>query len=92
MARTSGSRSASTFPPKAAYGERAERRPGRRPALPTREDLNRATARTQAALEDPASTVTDVHRAAELEAATLHAYWQTPGAQAKAELEREPRA
>ncbi len=60
------------------------------PRLPTREDLNRATARTQAALEDPASTVTDVHRAAELEAATLHAYWQTPGAQAKAELEREP--
>jgi hypothetical protein len=59
------------------------------PRLPTLAALNRATAETAAALADPESTVTDVHRAAELEAATLSAYWQTPGAQAKYELERE---
>ena len=59
------------------------------PRLPTLAELNRATRATGAVLADPESTIQDVHRAAELEAATLHAYWQTPGAQAKAELERE---
>jgi hypothetical protein len=62
------------------------------PRLPTLTELNRATAATAATIADPASTVTDIHRAAELEAATLHAYWQTPGVQAKAELERDPEA
>jgi hypothetical protein len=59
------------------------------PRLPTLGELNRATAVTAAAIADPASTAADIQRAAELEAATLHAYWQTPGAQAKYELERE---
>ncbi len=60
------------------------------PRLPTLGELNRATAVTAATIADPASTAADIHRAAELEAATLHAYWQTPGAGAKAELEHEP--
>ena len=59
------------------------------PRLPTMGELNRATAVTAAMIADPASTAADIQRAAELEAATLHAYWQTPGAQAKYELERE---
>jgi len=42
-----------------------------------------------ATIADPSASLEDVRRAAELEAATLHAYWQTPGAQAKYELERE---
>ena len=62
------------------------------PRLPSRAELNRATEATAAAIADPNASVQDIHRAAELEAATLHAYWQTPGAQAKAELEREPEA
>ncbi len=62
------------------------------PKLPTRAALLRATAQTAATLKDPDATIQDIHRAAELEAATLHAYWQTPDAQAKAELEREPEA
>ncbi len=62
------------------------------PRRPTRAALNRATTATAAAIADPNASVQDVHRAAELEAATLHAYWQTPGVQAKAELEREPEA
>jgi hypothetical protein len=59
------------------------------PRLPTLGELNRATAVTAATIADPASTAADIQRAAGLEAATLHAYWQTPGAQAKYELERE---
>ena len=66
------------------------RAPG--PRLPSRAELNRATTATAAAIADPDGTVQDIHRAAEVEAATLHAYWQTPGAQAKAELEHEPEA
>ena len=62
------------------------------PKLPTRAALNRATRATAAAIADPESSVQEIHKAAELEAATLHAYWHTPGAQAKAELEREPEA
>lgn len=62
------------------------------PRLPSRADLNRATQATAAALADPDASVLDVHRAAELEAATLHAYWHRPGVQAKAELESEPEA
>ena len=62
------------------------------PRLPSRAELNRATRATAAAIADPDASVQDIHRAAELEAATLHAYWHTPGPQAKAELEREPEA
>jgi hypothetical protein len=39
-------------------------------------------------LDDPQSTVADAYRSAELEAATLHAFEQRPGNQAKADLER----
>ena len=62
------------------------------PRLPGRAELNRATRATAAAIADPNASVQEIHKAAELEAATLHAYWQTPGAQAKAELDREPEA
>jgi hypothetical protein len=62
------------------------------PQLPTLADLNRATAHTAATLADPAATVQDASRAAELEAATLHAFWHRPGPQAKAALETEPEA
>jgi hypothetical protein len=55
------------------------------PDLPTRADLEAATAATAAVLADPAATSMDVHRAAELEAATLHAYWHRPGAEAELE-------
>jgi hypothetical protein len=62
------------------------------PKLPSRAELNQATKATAAAIADPNASVQDIHRAAELEAATLHAYWQKPGVQAKSELEREPEA
>jgi hypothetical protein len=58
------------------------------PQLPTRADLDRATAVTAAAIADPASGPADIYRAAETEAAVLSAYWHVPGAQA--ELEAEP--
>jgi hypothetical protein len=58
------------------------------PQLPTRADLDRATAVTAAAIADPASGPVDIYRAAEIEAAVLSAYWHVPGAQA--ELEAEP--
>ena len=58
------------------------------PELPTRADLDRATAMTAAAIADPASGPADIYRAAEIEAAVLSAYWHVPGAQA--ELEAEP--
>ena len=60
------------------------------PKLPTRAALLQATTQTAAALKDPDANVQDIHRAAELEAATLHAYWHT--SQGKAELDREPEA
>jgi hypothetical protein len=53
---------------------------------PTRDDLDAATARTAAAIERGAAPA-DVHRLAELEEATHHAYLQRPGADA--ELQRE---
>ncbi len=62
------------------------------PRLASRAELNRATTATAAAIADPNASVQDIRRAAEFEAATLHAYWHTPGAQAKAELDREPEA
>ena len=62
------------------------------PKLPTRTALVRATAATAATLKDPDASIQDIHHAAELEAATLHAFWQRHGHQAKAELEHEPEA
>jgi hypothetical protein len=62
------------------------------PKLPSAAALRRATAETAARLNDPGASIHDIHRAAELEAATLHAFWQTHGNQAKAELETEPEA
>ncbi len=62
------------------------------PRLPSRAELNRATRATAAAIADPNASMQDIHRAAELEAATLHAYEHHHGKQAKAELEREPEA
>jgi hypothetical protein len=61
------------------------------PEYPERGDLHRATRHTAAVLADPDATIHDVHQAAELEAATLHAYWRS-GLIAKAELEIEPEA
>ena len=58
------------------------------PQLPTRADLDQATAATVAAIADPASTPVGIYRAADMEAAVLSAYWHTPGAQV--ELEAEP--
>ena len=58
------------------------------PQLPTRTDLDRATALTAATIADPASGPADIYRAAEMEAAVLSAYWHVPGAEA--ELEAEP--
>lgn len=62
------------------------------PKLPTLAQLNRATAHTASVLADPHATLTDRHRAAELEAATLHAFWRTHGARAKTVLKQEPEA
>ena len=58
------------------------------PQLPTRADLDQATAMTAAAIADPASTPAGIYRAADMDAAVLSAYWHAPGAQA--ELEAEP--
>jgi len=56
------------------------------PRLPTPAELNRATARTAAALADPDSTLADIYRLAELEAATLHAFERRRGSQVQADL------
>ena len=60
------------------------------PRLPTLKDLNRATQVTADVLLNPDATMADLQRATELEAATLHAYWHRPSAEAH--LEREPEA
>jgi hypothetical protein len=57
------------------------------PQLPTRADLDRATAATAAAIADPASSPGDIYRAAGVEAAVLSAYWHVPGAAAELEIE-----
>ena len=57
--------------------------------LPTRADLDAATARTAAAIASPAASLADVERAAELEEAALTAYLQRPGAGAELEAEAE---
>ena len=53
--------------------------------LPTRADLEAATARTAAAIADPSASLADVERAAEMEEAVLTAYLQRPGAEAELE-------
>jgi hypothetical protein len=59
--------------------------------LPTRADLDAATAATAAVLADPAATFAQRERAAEMEQATHLLYLRRPGAgaelQAEAELE-----
>ena len=57
------------------------------PQLPTRGDLDRATALTAATIAGPASGPADIYRAAEIEAAVLSAYWHVPGAEAELEAE-----
>jgi hypothetical protein len=57
------------------------------PQLPTRTDLDRATAMTAAAIADPASSPANIYRAAEVEAAVLSAYWHVPGAAPELEIE-----
>jgi hypothetical protein len=51
--------------------------------LPTRADLDAATARTAAAIADPSASPADVERAAELEEKVLSAYSRRPGAAAE---------
>ena len=57
--------------------------------LPTRADLDAATAATAAAIADPSASLADVERAAELEEATHAAYLQRPGADAELQTEAE---
>jgi ABC-type transport system involved in cytochrome bd biosynthesis fused ATPase/permease subunit len=57
--------------------------------LPSRADLDAATARTAATLADPAASRADVQRAAELEEAAHLAYLRQPGADAELQAEAE---
>jgi hypothetical protein len=57
--------------------------------LRTRADLDAATARTAAAIADPAMSRTDIQRLAELEQAVHLAYLQRPGADAELQAEAE---
>jgi hypothetical protein len=57
--------------------------------LPTRADLDAATARTAAAIADPSLSLTDVQRAAEAEEAVHQGYLQRPGADAELQAEAE---
>src|SRR2546430_14600617 len=56
------------------------------PQLPTRAELDHATATTAAAIADPASGPADIYRAAEGAAAILIAYWQGHGAEEVREI------
>jgi hypothetical protein len=58
------------------------------PGLPTRADLDAATAATAAAIADPAAGPAGILRAAQAEEAVHLAYLRRPGA--AAELEAEP--
>jgi hypothetical protein len=57
--------------------------------LPTRADLDAATAGTAAALADPAACRADVERLAELEETVHRAYLRQPGADAELQAEAE---
>jgi hypothetical protein len=60
--------------------------------LPTRADLDAATARTQAAIDNPDVGLIGVERTAELEEATHLAYLGNPGADAELQAEAEAEA
>ena len=53
--------------------------------LPTRADLDAATAATAAVIADPSACPADVERAAEIEEAVFAAYLRRPGAEAELE-------
>jgi hypothetical protein len=55
------------------------------PELSARADLDAATAATATAIADPAASLADVCRAAELEEAAFNAYLHQPGAEAELE-------
>jgi hypothetical protein len=57
--------------------------------LPTRADLDAATARTAAAIADPSVSRADVERLAELEEAVHLAYLRQHGADAELQAEAE---
>jgi hypothetical protein len=57
--------------------------------LPTRADLDAATANTAAVLADPAATRVQREHAAEMEQAALILYLQHPGADAELQAEAE---
>jgi hypothetical protein len=57
--------------------------------LPTRADLDAATARTAAAIADPDVGLVGVERTAELEEAAHLAYLERPGADAELQAEAE---
>jgi hypothetical protein len=57
--------------------------------LPTRADLDAATARTAAAIGDPSLSLADVQRAAEAEEAVHQGYLHRPGADAELQAEAE---
>jgi hypothetical protein len=57
--------------------------------LPSKADLDAATARTAAAIADPAASPADVQRAAELEQAVHWRYLRRPGADAELQAEAE---
>ncbi len=56
---------------------------------PARADLDAATARTQAAIDDPGAGLADVERAAGLEEAVHLGYLRRPGADAELQAEAE---
>jgi hypothetical protein len=60
--------------------------------LPTRADLDAATANTVAVLADPAATPAEREHAAEMEEAVHLRYLQRPGADAELQAEAEMEA
>ena len=60
--------------------------------VPTRADLDAATAKTAAVLADPAASPAQRVRAAEMEQATQILYLQRPGADAELQAEAEMEA
>jgi hypothetical protein len=57
--------------------------------LPTRADLDAATARTAAVMADPSATRAEREHAAEMEQAAHLLYLQRPGADTEMQLEAE---
>jgi hypothetical protein len=60
--------------------------------LPTRADLDAATARTAAVLADPAASAAERELAAEMEQAAHILYLERPGADAELQAEAEAEA